>query len=490
MRLLIDTNIIIPLEPVRTTDFEVNSRLACQFLRAANEARQEILVHPYVQYDIDRDKDIERKTVRKLELEKYRKIECVPPLNDPINDRWPEPHGTNGWVDNHLLNSLLINACDHLITEDVGIHKKARQIGLSERVLTLEDAIEVLEGLFPKRGRDLPLVKEVFCYNLDRKDPIFDSLRSDYSGFDTWFEQKCCRQARRAWIIECDRNKHEIAGLCIFNEEKAVDNGPSGKTLKLCTFKISEGYSRNKFGELLLKKAFDYAYANTYDYVYMTAYPGKQILTAFVQDFGFDKIAMKGREAVLCKQMRVPEFFAEEDFFDRHVKYGPRLYQINPGHVFLVPIVPGYHDMLYPERQQHLSLFPPDTCGNSLRKAYMSHANTKKIERGDTLLFYQSKIRKEITSLGVVEVVKREREVSQILKLVAKRTVFTMSEIETACSGNRDVLVILYRDAGELVSPIQLHELLDNCIISGSIQSIAMVKEDQKCRWLQKKIML
>jgi len=490
MRFLIDTNILIPLEPVRTTDFEINSRQACLFLRTAHETKQAILVHPYIQYDLKRDKDEERRKVREFELDKYHKIESISVLRQEIASNWPEEVGSNGWVDNHLLNSLLLNSCDHLVTEDGGIHKKARQLGLEERVLTLEDAIDVLEGLFPKKGKGLPLVREEYCYKLDRQDPIFKSLRNDYIGFDLWFEQKCCRQARRAWIIEVDKGKGGMTGLCIFNEESRVENGPIGKTLKLCTFKISDGHARNRYGELLLKKVFCYAYDNDYDYLYMTIFPNKQVLVGFVQDFGFEIVGFKGEELVLCKSMKMPEFRSLGNFFQHHVKYGPRLFQLKPKHLFIVPIMPGYHDILYPERQENLNLFPPDTCGNSLRKAYLSHANTKQICQGDTLLFYQSQIKKEITSIGVVEKVRRENDVSQILMMVAKRTVYTMSEIEDACSDGRKVLVILYRDAGELVTPIPFGALLKSRIINGPIQSIVMLKEVWKCRWLQEKIKL
>ena len=39
----------------------------------------------------------------------------------------------------------------------------------------------------------LPYVVERRAYEIDQAHPIFASLRTDYAGFDTWFE-KCKRQ--------------------------------------------------------------------------------------------------------------------------------------------------------------------------------------------------------------------------------------------------------------------------------------------------------
>ncbi len=100
------------------------------------------------------------------------------------------------------------------------------------------------------------IVKRLPVYNLNEKDPIFESIRNSYPGFDVWF-QKCKREHRQSLVIQ---RENSLAGLCIFSEEKKdqIDD-KKGKVLKLNTFKISSDFSGYKLGELLLKSVICHA---------------------------------------------------------------------------------------------------------------------------------------------------------------------------------------------------------------------------------------
>ncbi|MCD4742748.1 MAG: hypothetical protein K8R67_09780, partial [Desulfobacteraceae bacterium] len=65
MNILIDTNIVIPLEPSLTTDFGINTNAALKFHRLVQKSDSVLFVHPLIGHDISRDKNKERKKLRK-----------------------------------------------------------------------------------------------------------------------------------------------------------------------------------------------------------------------------------------------------------------------------------------------------------------------------------------------------------------------------------------------------------------------------------------
>ena len=178
------------------------------------------------------------------------------------------------------------DAVDFLITEDKGIHRKARRSGLDSRVFFLQEAINLLLDLFDKSPPPPPSVRKVYVYELNENDPIFSSLRSDYHPeFDDWFKY-CKRTHREAYVIP-NEGLAFLSGICIIKNEEGLPTGDRGRTLKLCTFKISDFEHGKRFGELLLKAVFDYADNNNYDFIYFTAFPKQYELMAFSESFGF-----------------------------------------------------------------------------------------------------------------------------------------------------------------------------------------------------------
>ena len=116
-----------------------------------------------------------------------------------------------------------------------------------------------------------PHVVERKAYELNLADPIFESVRADYPGFDEWFD-KCRRQHRDCWVLEIDG---EIAGLVIHKRETRAEAGTKGlgpKILKICTFKVRDEFQGEKFGELLLKQVLWFGQQNKYDLTYVTAF--------------------------------------------------------------------------------------------------------------------------------------------------------------------------------------------------------------------------
>lgn len=91
--------------------------------------------------------------------------------------------------------------CIHLlITEDRGIHKKAKRTGLIERVLTVDEAVSVLLEQTKRAITLLPNIQNVPCHTLKITEPFFDSLRQGYNGFNNWFGDKCAKTGRLSWV--------------------------------------------------------------------------------------------------------------------------------------------------------------------------------------------------------------------------------------------------------------------------------------------------
>lgn len=488
MNFLIDTNIVIPMEPVSSLDLGVNTSLALEFHKLANKSGNHIFIHPVIEHDINRDRNKERAGLRKTLLERYNRISSPPSIN--ILDQniiKKSIEGTNDWVDDNLLAAVYANCVDYLVTEDIEIHKKAKLIGLSSRLLLLVDAISIIKDLFDDRPTPPPAVKLVYVYELDENDPIFKSLQSDYHDFNNWLN-KCKREQRDAYIIK-DKRENNLAGVCILKKEDRLPSGTIGKTLKLCTVKVSPEHEGNRYGELLLKTIFDYTRINYYDYVYFTAFPKQQKLIMFVKDFGFYEIKAIDGESILVKDFKIKE----EDFnnlsaIDLHVRYGPSVTKFAGNSNFIIPVQPEYHIMLFPELERQQALFPGEhPCGNSIKKAYLSHSSTTLIKRGDNIFFYRSQDKQAITVLGIVEDTLRLDNADEIARYVGKRTVYTYKEIENMC--NREVLVIKFRLVCFFKEPVRLKTLLDKKVINGQPQSITKIGEEG-IHWLQEQIQM
>jgi hypothetical protein len=85
---------------------------------------------------------------------------------------------SHDWIDPQLLAALYADAVDDLVTEDAGIHRKAKRLGLHTHVVYLAEAVVELNGLMDEAPPPLPAMEATKAHNLDSQDPIFDSVRS------------------------------------------------------------------------------------------------------------------------------------------------------------------------------------------------------------------------------------------------------------------------------------------------------------------------
>ena len=221
----------------------------------------------------------------------------------------------------------------------------------------------------------------------------------------------------------------------------------------------------------------------------MTVFPHHDDLVALFRDFGFTHVADTARgESKLVKPMSVTAAGAPElPPFDFHVRYGPYAVTTAGVGLYIVPIQPRYSDVLLPETAVTSSLFAGAFAfGNGIRKAYLCNAQARQIARGDILLFYRSQKAQGLIATGVVEQTLVSRDPEEIARVVGKRTVYRLSEIEMLAD-NGEVLVLMFRQSRILNPPIGLGELRAHEVIKSAPQSIASIRKGG-AEWLSNRI--
>lgn len=480
MNILLDTNIIIPLED---TGRILDAPFA-ELRKLAAEQQHCLYVHPLQIDDINRDKDKKRKNIVLSRLKQYSKIENPPVLYDEERDQLKlKESNDKDRVDNNILFALYRGAVNVLVTNDEGIHKKASHIGIQDKVYRLEQMM-----LFLKRYSNKPIahtytgVQDRYLYEIDKSQSFFDSLRQSYDGFDNWYQQSAEKQ-RKGWCIE-DENKNVVA-ICIYKfeqDEKLTDNGEkvNGKILKLCTFKVDSSARGKKLGERLLFIAFDYCVKNNIDWVYLHTYGKEQkTLVGLFEEYGFYFLGKYKKDDVYIKPMKLEP--TNLGSLESLIRYYPFFQDNDTVQKFIVPIQPQYHEDLFPDfSSMKGSLFESEqnlySCqGNTIKKAYLCHSNTKSLKKGDVVLFYRSKDRKSIQCRGIVEDAFTSDKVEEVFPKIAKRTVYTHSDLVKILS--KDTLIVLFRFI-PLDYEISLRKI-QSVGIKGNIQSIRKISKEQ-----------
>lgn len=488
MHLLIDTNIFIYREDDRIVSQNVGDLFAL-----LQKIPVDVLIHPSSLADIQRDTDGRRRDVMLSKIGIYRQLPSPPSAacDEDFIRTVGSPQSPQDRVDNEILYSVLRGAVDFLLTEDVGIHRKAFAAGIDDRLLHIDDAIQFFRQFIPKKERipSPPGLKEDFMYNLKLSDPIFDSLKRDYPEFSEWFMKKSLEHRKCHVSYRTDGSIGALL-ICKF-EDDIIDIAPplpQKKRLKIATLKVT--HVGNKIGELLLKISIDLTIQNGCDEIFLTHFTEENDrLVDLIREYGFVKAGINSRgEEIFLKKM-IPESRDIEGLtpIDIFKKYYPSFYDGPEVKKWIVPIYPDYHTRLftdYGHRQtmllEHVGEFIIE--GNSIKKAYLSHSRIRQFKPGDILLFYLTKDqqtfdRQIVTSLGVIEEVRVGLTgTDEIIRFVGKRSVYTRDEIE---SSQMPMTVILFRHHFHLKNPLKLTTLLASGIFNGPPQSIMQISDEK-----------
>lgn len=479
MKVLIDTNVFIEREGNRVIK-EPLQVLENQLKTNGHD----ILVHPLSKQEIRQhgDEDIRERDESKIQTYAELRFPNYPTsTNVNFRNKVGEPADFNEKVDNALLFAVYQGRVDLLITEDGGIHHKARQLGIDDDVLSIEEGRDRFED-DPPEASGPPSIQKVEVRDLDVKDPIFDSLKEEYQNFTEWFNSHQDRDAYVNWNTD-----GTIGAVLILkpNETEAIGaypELPKRDRLKISTMKVASGKRGSKIGELLISISIEEAIHYGLEEIYLTHnIQEDDYLVRLIGNYGFEHVSDKEDGEAIFRKRLLPGPDDDPSPFETHMRFYPSFFDGPEVDKFLIPIQPDYHDDLftkYEKRQSKLREFKGEFSseGNAIKKAYLTNANIKQIAPSDILLFYRSKDHMEITTLGVCERVEYEvTDPARIQELVGRRSVFSGSELsEYAASA---VTVILFKFHFHLENPLHYRVLRDDGILAGPLQSIQQVDE-------------
>jgi len=228
MRLLIDTNIFISREEDQVLSSDLSN-----LLRTLSEMEAKLLVHPLSVTalsvtELKKDMNEDRRKVNLSKIEAYSFIENPPnPLSDQeYYEVIGEPKTDHDRIDNAILFCVYRDAVDFLLTEDREIHKKAKEIGIEDRVFLVSEALAFFNQQIPRISQisTPPALVHDHVYNLDIEDPIFESLIADYPPFREWF-RKISRKGRECYVNR--RSDGSIGALLIYKfESEPIRSSP------------------------------------------------------------------------------------------------------------------------------------------------------------------------------------------------------------------------------------------------------------------------
>lgn len=245
---------------------------------------------------------------------------------------------------------------------------------------------------------------------VDLSDEFFDSLKSDYPGFEEWFKRKS--DAGEEAYVQRDEFDQVQAFLYLKIEEGAVEDVtpilPPKRRLKIGTFKVNGHNTR--VGERFFKKAFDYAIANNVEEIYVTIFDRamQKPLIDKIKTFGFVEHGRKGEELVFVKSLHNDWKNVEKDYPLIH-RQGRKKYVLG--------IYPKFHSLIFPDSSvlgERYDVMADVSHANSIHKVYVSFIpKTALLKRGDIVLTYRTTdipgrawFRSVVTSICVVEEVK------------------------------------------------------------------------------------
>jgi predicted GNAT family N-acyltransferase len=445
-----------------------------------------VFVHEASTEDIERDKDLARKRRTLSKIKKFLPLKrSGKPTDAALEKLFGSLKKPNDKVDATLLYSLSKNAVDLLISEDDGLHKRAEKAGLSSRVLTVLDALSWLRGTYEQETVFLPSVEALLAYEIDFQDLIFDGLRSDYKDFDKWVA-KCSNEHRPCWVV---KDNGQLAAVVIRKDETRSEAGttsPGDRVLKMCTFKVADSFRGLKLGEQLLKQVLWHAQRNSYDTVYVTAFPKQKELIRLLEEYGFfgSSVAANG-ERVFEKAIihGAPMLFPGEDVLVGAHRIYPRYFDDQNIRKFVVPIWPSYHAKLFPEAAMNREATAQSTSkpGNTIKKVYLCNSPNNQLRAGDLIFFYVtkngSKFSQTVATLGVIESVQLASNTPDVRRLTAKRSVFLDEELIDWVKAKKSVKVIDFLLIGHIYPAIPLKAAIQKGALKSHPQSIVQLSE-------------
>lgn len=484
MKVLIDSNILIAREDPKI----LSTELAKILQLASLENTFSIIIHPACIEDIEQDRNISRRKITLSKLQSYTVLKPTTGITKEYIKTVQTTNSRNDIRDDRMLCSLFVGDVAAFITNDRGIHKKAKHLNLEQSVLDVNEAHTYLKKLFSPSPVSMPAhLDEVAVSELDINDAFFDSLKNEYSGFLDWWE-KICRFGRRCIIYSEEKN---IKALLITDVQDQTIHLKDGESLqkkfrlKICTLKVAR--TGLKLGELFIKKSIQMAMQKQLEEVFLTHFTkDEDLLVDLITEYGFKKAGeSKNGESIYIKSI-IPKDKDINNYPSKELIHEYYPYYLDDERInkFMIPIQPEYHNRLFPEYNPNigtqLQLFNKlaiNPEGNTIKKAYICNSPIKKMKVGDLVIFYLSKTKQAASVLGVIESIHYdEKDLDSIYRHIGKRTVYSSKELKEICQ--KKSVIILFLELHYIDSDVDLDFMTKNNILKGPPQSIVKLNED------------
>ena len=432
MKILLDTNIVIH----RETKDPINKDIGKLFFWL-DKLKITKCIHKVIIDEISKNHDLKAREAFLIKIQNYFCLPTAAPLKPELQviakkyDR-----NENDLNDTILLNEVFSNRVDLLITEDRGIHTKAIELGIEDKIFTIDQFLEKVIKENPELldYKTSPITKGYFG-QINLNDEFFNSFKEDYKTFTNWFNGKANETA-----YLCSQDGKIIAFLYLKVEdefEPYPDITPTfsrKKRLKIGSFKVE--FNGFKLGERLLKIIFDNALNLSVEEIYVTIFRKRLEhirLINLLTDFGFKyhgkKETSSGIEDVYVR-----------DFSRKVSMTAPKItfpYISKNTRKFLVPIRPEYHTSLLPDSilqtESPSNFIENEPYRNALLKIYVSRSLNRDLKPGDIIIFYRTGgyHKSVITTIGIVEnIITEIKDENHFIELCKKRSVFSDEELK------------------------------------------------------------
>lgn len=250
--------------------------------------------------------------------------------------------------------------------------------------------------------------------NINLQDSFFNSLKSDYPGFDKWYVSK---QDKGEYAYVKYKADGMIEGfLYIKNDGDVVEDVypilKGNKILKIGTFKINP--HKTRLGERFIKIALDHAFSEGYEMCYVTIFSKHKGLINLFEKYGFEKEGTK-KSGENIENVYVKRFSKLKNDICKDYPL------INKKNVkkYILAIYPKYHTVMFPDSKlcTEKNLVIKDISHtNSIHKVYVCTMGVEKLRKGDIVVLYRTasgssaEYSSIVTTICVVEEVKKQSE--------------------------------------------------------------------------------
>lgn len=481
LAILIDTNVFVAAEQ-HTEDGHPHGHAAVELLRLAAELNFRVCLSDATARDV-RNAPGELGRRRRRALEKY---DVLAPAHVPeaVRDVFGDTERRQHRNDVQVAATFAAGVAQFLVTNDAQLRSRTRRAGL-ENVLSLDEALTYLRTLKAPQLSLPPAADRVEPHQVNIDAPLFAGLEADYP-FAQWWRTKVVPERRDVLVIGDPAAPDAIAVLKV-EDQAPTPGSPADPVMKICTFKVAEGAQGVRRGELLLKGVIELAREHGLEQLYLEVFPHREELVEWLPRFGFRHVGDKDDgQLIFAKQLRPPFGAPPLPPLEHAIAYGPGSVRVDRAHV--VPIQERWHSRLLPEASAQGDLLAgTEACGNAIRKAYVSHAQTRKITPGDCLLFLRTQAGpSHITAVGVVEATMVTDDTAQLISAVGTRTVYSAAELASYCQAG-PTLAVLFRMDHRVTRRWRLTDLIDVGALNGTPQSITELSPEGVA-WLRSQL--